>query len=38
LPKEYRGGTFREVVLILSMLFFGFFFLVFLGNRFFGLK
>jgi len=38
LPKEYRGSTFREVVLILSMLFFGFFFLVFLGNRFFGLK
>lgn len=38
LPKEYRGSTFREVMLILNLLFFGFFFLVFLGNRFFGIK
>jgi len=29
-PKEYRGSTFREVMLVLSILFFGFFFLMFL--------
>ncbi len=38
LPKEYRGSAFREVMLILNLLFFGFFFAVFLLNRFFGLK
>ncbi len=38
LPKEYRGSTFREVVLVLNLVFFGFFFTVFLLNRFFGLK
>lgn len=38
LPKEYRGSTFREVVLVLNLLFFGFFFGVFLLNRFFDLK
>jgi hypothetical protein len=38
LPKEYRGSLFREVVLVVSLLFFGFFFVVFLLNRFFGLK
>jgi len=38
LPKEYRGSLFREVVLVVSLLFFGFFFAVFLLNRFFGLK
>ncbi len=38
LPKEYRGSAFREVMLAGSLLFFGFFFVVFLMNRFFGLK
>jgi len=38
LPKEYRGSTFREVVLVLNLVFFGFFFVVFIFNRFFGLK
>ncbi|MGD0266071.1 MAG: hypothetical protein ABSD47_14110 [Candidatus Methylomirabilota bacterium] len=38
LPKEYRGSLFREVVLVVSLVFFGFFFGVFLLNRFFGLK
>ncbi|MBI2000158.1 MAG: Nramp family divalent metal transporter [candidate division NC10 bacterium] len=38
LPKEYRGSTFREVMLVLNLVFFGFFFTVFLLNRFFGLK
>ena len=38
LPKEYRGSVFREVMLVGSLLFFGFFFVVFLMNRFFGLK
>ena len=38
LPKEYRGSTFRVVVLVLNLVFFGFFFAVFIMNRFFGLK
>jgi hypothetical protein len=38
LPPEYRGSAFREVVLILNLLFFGFFFLVFILSQFFGLK
>lgn len=37
LPKEYRGSAFREVMLVLNLVFFGFFFLVFVLNRFFGL-
>ena len=38
LPKEFRPPVWREVVLVLSLIFFGFFFCVFLLNRFFGLK
>jgi hypothetical protein len=38
LPKEFRPAVWREVVLILNLLFFGFFFTLFLLNRFFGLK
>jgi hypothetical protein len=38
LPKEYRGSTFRMVVLTLNLLFFGFFFCVFILSQFFGLK
>ncbi len=38
LPAGYRGSAFREVMLVLNLLFFGFFFAVFLLNRFFGLK
>ena len=38
LPKEYRGGTFRVVMLSLNLLFFGFFFCVFILSQFFGLK
>jgi hypothetical protein len=38
LPKEFRPPVWREVMLILSLIFFGFFFLIFLLNRFFGLK
>jgi len=38
LPKEYRGSTFRVVVLVLNLLFFGFFFCVFILSQFFGLK
>ncbi len=36
--KEYRGSTFREVVLVLNILFFGFFFSLFILSQFFGLK
>ena len=38
LPKEYRGSTFRVVMLSLNLLFFGFFFCVFILSQFFGLK
>ncbi len=38
LPAEYRGSTFRVVVLCLNLLFFGFFFVVFILSQFFGLK
>ncbi len=38
LPKEFRPALWREVILILNLIFFGFFFGVFLLNRFFGLK
>jgi hypothetical protein len=38
LPKEYRGSTFRVVVLVLNLVFFGFFFAVFILSQFFGLK
>lgn len=30
LPREYRGSVFREVMLVLCLLFFGFFFMMFL--------
>jgi hypothetical protein len=38
LPKEFRPPVWREVVLVLSLIFFGLFFVIFLFNRFFGLK
>lgn len=38
LPKEYRGSTFRVVMLALNLLFFGFFFCVFILSQLFGLK
>jgi hypothetical protein len=38
LPKQFRPPVWREVVLILNLIFFGFFFGIFLLNRFFGLK
>jgi hypothetical protein len=38
LPKEYRGSAFREVVLVLNILFFGFFFSLFLLSQVFGVK
>jgi hypothetical protein len=38
LPKEFRPPVWREIVLVLSLIFFGFFFVIFLMNRFFGLK
>ena len=38
LPKEYRGSLFREAMMVVTLLFFGFFFVVFILNRFFGLK
>ncbi len=38
LPKEFRPAVWREVILILNLIFFGFFFGIFLLNRFFGLK
>lgn len=31
-PKEYRGSLFREIMLVLGLLFFGFFFLMFLTH------
>jgi hypothetical protein len=34
LPKEFRGSAFRDVVLILNLVFFGFFFTLFLLSRF----
>jgi uncharacterized phage infection (PIP) family protein YhgE len=30
LPKEYRPALWREIILILNLIFFGFFFLVFI--------
>lgn len=36
--QEYRGSTFRVVMLVLNFLFFGFFFCVFTLSQFFGLK
>jgi hypothetical protein len=38
LPKEMRPAVWREVILVLNLIFFGFFFGIFLLNRFFGLK
>jgi hypothetical protein len=38
LPKQFRPAVWREVILILNLIFFGFFFGIFLLNRFFGLK
>jgi len=38
LPKEYRGSAFREVVLVLNILFFGFFFSLFILSQVFGMK
>jgi len=38
LPKEFRPPVWREVILVLNLIFFGFFFGIFLLNRFFGLK
>jgi hypothetical protein len=38
LPKEYRGSTFREVFLVLNILFFGFFFSLFILSQVFGVK
>jgi len=38
LPKQFRPPVWREVILILNLIFFGFFFGIFLMNRFFGLK
>jgi len=38
LPKEFRPALWREILLVLNLIFFGFFFGVFLLNRFFGLK
>jgi hypothetical protein len=38
LPAEYRGSIFREIMLVGSILFFGFFFAVFVANRFFLVK
>jgi len=32
LPKEYRGSAFRELMLVLCILFFGFFFFIFLSH------
>lgn len=38
LPKEFRPALWREIILVANLIFFGFFFGVFLLNRFFGLK
>lgn len=38
LPKEFRPAAWREVMLVLNLIFFGFFFGIFLLNRFFDLK
>ena len=38
LPKEFRPAVWREVVLILNVLFFGFFFTMFITRKVLGIK
>jgi hypothetical protein len=36
LPPEYRGALWRELILVLAFLFFGFFFSLFVISKLFG--
>jgi len=38
LPKEYRPSIWPEIIMVISMLFFGFFFALFILTQFFGVK
>jgi hypothetical protein len=38
LPKEYRPALWREIILVLNLIFFGFFFSIFIIARFIGIK
>ena len=38
LPREFRPAAWREFILVLCLLFFGFFFTLFVTSQFFGLK
>jgi hypothetical protein len=38
LPKEYRPALWREIILVLNLVFFGFFFSIFILTRFIGIK